>query len=141
MISAEVIMMIAISNAVVAPLGGVVEEPAHPRPGEDHLGEERAGEEEGHVERHQRHQRDGGVAEGVAQDDQPLAQPLRPRRAHVVLVDHLQHRGAQEAGVPGDPARRQHRHRQDQVVRCGRPSEKGCAHRRARRRRAAAGRR
>ena len=41
--------------------------------------------------------RDEPVLEDVPHDDRPLAQPLRPGRAHVVLTQHLQHGRARQA--------------------------------------------
>ena len=47
----------------------------------------------------------------------PLGEALRARRADVVRVDDLEHRGAHEARVGRDAGDHQHEHRQHQVVR------------------------
>ena len=65
-----------------------------------------AADDRAEVERDHRHVRDPGHC-GTACFivTERSRKPLRPGRAHVVRVDHLQHRGAHEARVGGDAPR------------------------------------
>ena len=64
---------------------------AHALPAEDVLGDDRAAEDAGEVERHQGGDRDERVAERVPDHDAALGEALRPGRAYVVLVHDLEH--------------------------------------------------
>ena len=67
----------------------------------------------GQLEAEDRDDRQHGVADDVPEDDDVAAQTLRARRAHEVLVQHLDHLRAHVAREPGDARQRQHQHRQD----------------------------
>src|SRR5919106_6824294 len=96
---------------------GIDEVEAHPVEREHGLRDDRAPEQAAEVERHDRHDRDQRVAEGVLHRHAPLVQPLRPRGAHVVGIDDLEHGRPQEARVGGDAGHHQHHHRHDEMVR------------------------
>ncbi len=52
----------------------------------------------------------------MADHDRALGQALRPRRAHVVVVDHLEDRRPRVARDQAHVERRQHERGEDQVV-------------------------
>src|SRR6185503_2358072 len=66
-------------------------------PAEDRLGEDGAREEAAERESDDRDRRDERVPKAVAEHDDPLAQPLRARGAHVVLPEDLEHARARHA--------------------------------------------
>src|SRR5215212_9310157 len=66
----------------------------HTRPGEHGLRDDRAAEHPAELQADDRDRRDGGVLEGMPQNDGLLRQPLGPGRLDVVLAQHFQHRRA-----------------------------------------------
>src|SRR5258705_1463456 len=77
---------------------GADEERADAGYAEDLLGDEGAGEDGGNLQRHQGDHRDEGIAHRLPGDGHALGESLRPRGADVVELDHVEHRGAHEAG-------------------------------------------
>ena len=65
-------------------------EPAEPLDVEDRLGDDRAADEQRHVEPEQRHDRRQARAQAVPEDDLALREALRARRADVVLAERLE---------------------------------------------------
>ena len=88
---------------------------AEARPGEDRLGQHRAGEQIGVGEAAERDDRDQRVRQDVADHDAALAQALGARDAHVVLLHAFQHAGARRARDQAERRRREHDRRQDQM--------------------------
>ena len=91
------------------------DEATEPRPAEDGLHDDGAGQEVPELQAEDRDHGDERVLEGVAHDDAPPGEALGPRGAHVVLAEHLQHA---RPGEPRDDRRGDgaERHgRQDQV--------------------------
>ena len=99
----------------VAPGHGLHDEPAHPRPREDRLDHDGAAQHEAEREPADREEGAGRVAQGVAVDHPALGQPLGPRRADVVVLQHLQHPAADQAHVLGERRGGQRERGQDQV--------------------------
>src|SRR5919197_1539268 len=66
------------------------EELAEPVEVEDLLGHDEPADEERELERDDRDDREQRVAQRVPDDDEALAYALRPRRAHVILAQHLE---------------------------------------------------
>ena len=75
---------------------------------EDPLEEHRAAQQLGEVETEDRHHRHQRRAQGVPQQRPSLAEALRARRAHEVLVERLHHRPAAEARVVGRERHAEH---------------------------------
>ena len=65
------------------------------------LGDDEAADEERELERDHREHRQHRVLQRVPRQHQPLHQPLGPRRADVVLAQHLEHRRARHAHANG----------------------------------------
>src|SRR5262245_55202047 len=79
-------------------------QPAHAGEREDGLHDDGAREQRPELPTYQRDHRDERVLQRVLVDDDALAQALGPRRAHVVLAQHLEERGARHAhGGGGEP--------------------------------------
>ncbi len=68
------------------------------------------------LETDDRHDRQQRVAERVAQDDAPFAEPLGARRPHVVAAEDVEQAGAGDAGDDRQRDRAQRDRRQDQVA-------------------------
>src|SRR5712691_5610639 len=94
----------------------VAEVEAHAVEAEDRLGDDRPAEQAADVERDHGHERDEGVAEDVLHDHAPFRKALRPRGAHVVGVDHLEHRRAHKTAVERKVDDHERRDRQPQVL-------------------------
>ena len=92
------------------------EEPAEPLPAEDDLGDQRAADDAGEVERDHGRHRDERVAQGVHVEHPPRRQSLGPGQPDVVRVQHVQHRGplVPAPGRVGDQGQRDDR--QDRVL-------------------------
>src|SRR4051794_5584399 len=87
----------SLDHREVAVLDRVEGKPADPGDVEDALGEDRAAEQHADVDARGGDERSDCAAHAVAQDDTALAQPLRARRADVVLRHRLDQVAAQEA--------------------------------------------
>src|SRR3990172_5249815 len=103
-------------HEVVAVTDGVDDPAPHAVPGEDGLGDDRAGEQAADLEADDRHHRQPGVAHDVPSVDTPLGEALGARRAHVVLVGDLDDRGTRDARDDGQRDGAQGDRRQDQVA-------------------------
>src|SRR4051794_11236137 len=86
----------ALDHREVAVLDRVEREPADPGDVEHALREDRAAEQHADVDTGRGHERGDRAAHAMAQHDAPLAQPLRPRGAYVVLRHRLDQVAAQE---------------------------------------------
>src|SRR5437868_12985271 len=82
--------------------GGLEREPAEAWPVEDPLDDERTREEHEQDRPEGRDHGDQCVPQHVARDDGLLLETLATGRAHVILRDHLEHLGAQQAWQVGD---------------------------------------
>ena len=102
----------------------VDEQPAHPGPGEDRLGDDRAGDQTGQRERDDGDQRDQRVLQTVLEDDRGARDALRRGGAHVVGADHFEHRAAHEPAALRDEQQREHDRRQDQMLQAVAPGSK-----------------
>src|SRR5579875_1687070 len=81
-------------NRVVSSIDTGDVEVSHAGDVEDFLDDDRPGHQGGDRRSHDRHDRYQGVADDVAEHDDSVAQPLRPGRAHILVVQLLQHGGA-----------------------------------------------
>src|SRR5688572_22867366 len=93
----------ALDHGVVPAVDGLVGDLAHPRPGEDRLGDERPAHQEADLEPDHRDRRQHSVPQGVLEDHPPRYHPLGAGRPDVVLVHDLEHAAPRHA--------RHHRHR------------------------------
>src|SRR6266540_1833873 len=75
----------------VAVEDGLDREPPDAGPAEDVLDDERAAEQGSELQADERRDRDERVLQRVPQDDGALAEPLRARRAQVLLAEDLEH--------------------------------------------------
>src|SRR5262249_2406488 len=91
----------ALDHRVVAALDGVEGEAADPGPGEDVLDDDDTTEHEGELQPEDGDGRDHRVFEGVDRHDAALVDAFGAGGADVVLVEDLQHRGAEESGEDG----------------------------------------
>ncbi len=91
----------------------VAEHAAHGVPLEHRLGDHGAAEDAADVDGHDGGQRDHRVAEPVAHDHRALRQTFGPRRADVVLVEHLEHARPRVARVGRQRDQHQRHRRQD----------------------------
>ena len=94
---------------------------ADPGDVEDQLDHERAGDDVAEQRPGRRDDRDQRVAQHVQADDAPVAQPLRACRAHVVLLQRLEHRPAHEPREERHRPEAERDRRQDLVL-PGRPA-------------------
>src|SRR2546425_9633301 len=101
----------ALHDRIVAVVDRLDRQPADPRPREDGLRHDRAGEKLTELEAGDRDDRQRGVAQRVLADHERLRHALRARRAHEVGAQHLEHRGARE------PRDRRHRERAQREAR------------------------
>ena len=85
-------------------------------PGENRLGDGRAGEQSGQGEGEEGAHGDQRRAQRVTGDRLALDQALGARRAHVVGPEGVEHEVALVAGVGGDPVERHGDRRQQQVL-------------------------
>ena len=92
----------------------VVREPADAGDVEHGLDQDRAAEQDPDVEPGGGDDRRDRAAQAVAEDHAPLAEPLRARRANVVLGHHLDHAAAHQPRVEGGERGREHEPRHDQ---------------------------
>ena len=90
-------------------------EPAEALDVEHRLGDDRAADEQRDVEAEHRHDRRQARAQPVLEDHLALREPLRARRADVVLAERLEQVVARHARVDRDVEQREHGPRQDQV--------------------------
>ena len=88
---------------------------AHAGPREDLLHQHGAREQRAERQPHHGQDRDERGPQHVAQQHRATGQALRPGRAHVVLVEHLQHGRAGEPRQQPDGVERQHQGRQHEV--------------------------
>ena len=86
-----------------------------PRPGEDRLRDHGPAQELGKLQAEQGDDGDRGVLERVRAENARLGQALGPRRAHVVLPQHLEHARPHEPGQPTEDDGRQAHRRQHEV--------------------------
>src|SRR4030095_6343538 len=84
----------ALDDRVVTPGDGVEQELPHAGQDEDALHDDGPADERRELQAHHRDDRDHGVLQNVSRDDGGLRQPLGPRRADVVLAQHLEHHRA-----------------------------------------------
>src|SRR5207302_2106151 len=75
------------------------EEVPHSVERENRLGDDRAAEQRAELERGDRDDGNKRISDDVPEDHQPFRQSLRTGRAHVVAVDHVQHRRAHVPAV------------------------------------------
>ena len=102
----------ALCHREVAGQDGTHRQPPDAGPGEDGFRHHRTAQQEADLKPDQRHHRDQRVAQSVARPHQPLGQALGPRGAHMVLAQHVQHRGAGHAGDGADEHAAQRQRRQ-----------------------------
>ena len=86
---------------------------------EQRLDDHRAPHQDRHLQSDEGDHRDQRVLHGVADDNQPLAQPLGPRRPDVVLPQHLQHHGARHPHGGGRRGRPQNQAGDDEYADVG----------------------
>ncbi len=79
----------------------VEKEAAHTGPGKDALRHDSAAQQERQVQANHRDNRQGGVFQGVDEDNFPARQTLRAGSADIVLTHHFQHGAADIAAVGG----------------------------------------
>src|SRR5215475_7852494 len=108
----------ALHHGIVAREDALDDQPSHSGQREDRLGEHGAAQVVAELEAEDGENRDHGVAEGMPIDDEPIRDALGARRAHVILAQHLEHRGARGARDHGGRSRPQHEGRHHEV--CGR---------------------
>src|SRR6266403_1681978 len=84
-------------DRVVELVEGLEEEEPHAGEPEDRLDDHGAADVERHLQPDQADDRDQRVLERVTQDDRPLAEPLGPGGADVLLAQHVEQRGAHDA--------------------------------------------
>ena len=106
----------ALEHRVVAVEDRVAEPRAHPGEGEHRLGQHRAREQQPDLEADDRRHRQQRVPQDVAAVDGARRQSLRARRAHVVLVLHVEHGGAGDARDDRERDRAERDRGQDQVL-------------------------
>src|SRR5437773_5397445 len=94
-----------LDDRVIEPRERLKEEEADARQAEDRLDDHRAAEVERRLEADQADHGDQRVLERVAEDDRPLAETLRPRRADVLLTENVEERRAHD---PHDGSRARH---------------------------------
>ena len=113
-------------HLVVAVEDGRQHQPAHPRQREHRLGDDRPAEQVAHLDPEHRRERDQGVADGVADQHQALAQALGAGRPDVVGVEHVEQAGAEVAHQLGGRERPERDRRQDHALEVrARPAESG----------------
>ncbi len=105
-----------IHHREIAALGIFPEQAAHSRPGEDGLGDQRAGKQDGNVQADNGHNRESGISQSMFVKHSPFGQPLGARRPDVVQAEDFQNTGADKARVVGRGDNDQRRYRQDQVA-------------------------
>src|SRR6185312_8857289 len=106
----------ALERRIVAPADRLDEPMADPWPGEDGLGQHRSGHQARNREADHSHHRQERIAQGMNADDPRRLEPLRPRRAHVILAQDFEHRGAGHAGDHSERHGAKHDRRQDEVA-------------------------
>ena len=89
---------------------------AHAVPAEDLLGEHRAGDQTADAVGEQRGHRDQRRAQAVFEQRLPPGQSLGAGGADEVLAEHVEHRVALIAAVPGDGDQRERERRQHQML-------------------------
>src|SRR6056297_21842 len=82
----------------------------------DLLGDQRAAEDRGHVERDDRHDGDQRVAQDMAQNHDAFSHALGAGGAHVILLQVVEHGGAHVAADLRGVVEAQHHHRQDHLT-------------------------
>src|SRR5215813_10805234 len=102
-------------DGIVAREDAFDDQAADSRQREDRLGEDGAAEVVAEFEAEDGEDRDHGVAEGVAVDDELVRDALGARRPHVVLAQHLEHRGARSASDHGGRGRPQDKGGHDEM--------------------------
>src|SRR5262249_3444977 len=91
----------ALDHRVVAALDGIQGEATDTGPGEDEFDDDDPSEHEGELQTEDGDGRDHRVFQGVEGNDATLVDAFGAGGADVVLVEDLQHRGAEEAGEDG----------------------------------------
>src|SRR5690606_16492710 len=94
----------ALDHGEVACVDGIVDQLADAGPGEDDLGEDRAGQQAAEPHADQRDGRQDRDPERVAEHHRARGEAEGARRTDVVLAHYLQHGGAHHAGEIAHPA-------------------------------------
>src|SRR5437016_6050752 len=105
----------ALHHGIVSREDALHDEPAHSGQREDRLREHGAAKVVAELESEDREDGDHGVAQGMAIHDEPVRDALGARRPHIVLAQHLQHRGARGARDHRRRGRSQHEGGQEQM--------------------------
>ncbi len=105
----------ALDDRVVAAQDGIDREAAEPGNGEYALGDHGAADQERDADADDRHDRHRGILERMHEQDAALADALGARGADVVLLQHLEHRRAGDAGDQRDVDAAERDRGQDQV--------------------------
>src|SRR2546425_188974 len=93
---------------------------AHPGQREDRFDDHRSGQQRPELPAHDGDDGNERVLERVLVDDDPTAQALGPRGAHVVLAQHLEDGGARHAHGGRRQAEAEHRRRQQELLQVSR---------------------
>src|SRR5918994_3037750 len=103
----------ALQCHVLALEDGLPEEVAHPRDAEEHLDDDSAGDQRADVEAGDGEQGERRWPQGVAPQDPPVGDALRPGHLDEVLLQGLDHVAAEQAHVDGHLAGGEREGRQD----------------------------
>ena len=103
-------------HRVVGSFERVEEQQAEAGPAEHPLDHDHPAEQHAGVDGDDGHERDQRVAQRVTPDDLTARHALRPRGAHVVGVQHLEHAVALVAAPRGHAREHEHQHRQHHVL-------------------------
>src|SRR3989441_2702508 len=103
-------------HRVVAVVDRLNRQAADARPGEDRLGDDRAAEQRAKLDPDDGHDRDRGVLERVLPNDRRTAHAFGPRRADVVLAQHLEHARPRQPRDAGGREEPEGDRRQDEVL-------------------------
>ena len=106
----------ALDHRIVAAQDRIDGQPAEARDGEHALGHHRAADQQRDADADHGDDRHGGVLQRVHEQDAALAEALGARGADIVLLQHLEHGGARDAGDQRDVDEAERDRRQDQVL-------------------------
>src|SRR5579859_307403 len=105
-----------LDRGVVARAKGLDRQTANARPGKHGFDDERAFQDCPHLQTQERHARDQPVAQRVPQDHRGFGEALGARGANVVLMQRVEHTGANEARLGGRAEQAQGDGRQDDAA-------------------------
>ena len=106
----------ALESGIVAPADRLDQPFADTRPGEDRLGEDGAGQQRADLQADHGDDGDERVAQRMDADDAEGREALGAGGAHIILLEHLEHRGARHARDHRERDGAKHDGRQNEVA-------------------------